>query len=137
MKRMFTLWCECLFAIGNDVTSDAGKNIIENDWKSAGISDAVPEGLRGLDSLDSIDLLVQESENMLFYQSECVGLNILFRDEMKQTMLTMNNEQAKKEKIQVAIFSKKKPEICFNYQAMKMNKKCFNNNIYFLHFFVL
>ena len=83
MKRMFTLWCECLFAIGNDVTSDAGKNIIENDWKSAGITDAVPEGLRGLDSLDSIDLLVQESENMLFYQSECVGLNILFRDEMK------------------------------------------------------
>ena len=83
MKRMFTLWCECLFAIGNDVTSDAGKNIIENDWKSAGISDAVPEGLRGLDLLDSIELLVQESENMLFYQSECVGLNILFRDEMK------------------------------------------------------
>ena len=66
MKRMFTLWCECLFAIGNDVTSDAGKNIIENDWKSAGISDAVPEGLRGLDSLDSIDLLVQESEICYF-----------------------------------------------------------------------
>ena len=83
MKRMFTLWCECLFAIDNGVTSDAGKNIIENDWKSLGISDAVPKGLRGLDSLDSIDLLVQESENMLFYQLECVGLNILLRDEMK------------------------------------------------------
>lgn len=72
-----------LLDVGNHVTSDARKSIIENDWKSAGISDAVPKGLNGLeklDPIDSIDPLVQESKDMLFYQSDCVGLNILFRN---------------------------------------------------------
>lgn len=67
----------------NHMTSDAGKSIIENGWKSVGISDAVPKGLSGLEKINpfnSTDLLMQESEDMLIYQSECVGLNILFRD---------------------------------------------------------
>lgn len=135
MKQKFTLQYKWLLDVFNHMTSDAGKSIIENGWKSVGISDAVPKGLSGLEKINpfnSIDLLMQESEDMLIYQSECVGLNILFRDQMKQTMITMINELVKKDNNKVAIFSKNKPDIFLNYWTIKMNKKWFDINIYFL-----
>ena len=72
LKPLHAKW---LLEVFNHMTSDAGKSVIENGWKSAGISNAVSQGLSNLDTLDpfdSIDPLVQESQDYLFHQSDNV-----------------------------------------------------------------
>ena len=52
----------------NHLTSAAGRDVIANGWKSAGITKALSVGIEGLEYLDLfylIDPLVQQSKEML------------------------------------------------------------------------
>ena len=56
------------------MTSETGKQMIENGWKSAGIIGAITKGLGAgeqVDPFDSIDPSVQQSDG-ISDQSECV-----------------------------------------------------------------
>ena len=53
----------------NRFTSTAGKEIIVNGWKAAGITDAIKNGSSSLDPLDpfnTIDLLKQPADDEIF-----------------------------------------------------------------------
>ena len=52
----------------NHLTSEAGRKVIANGWKVAGIAEAILKdliGLENLDPFDSIDPLVQSSDEII------------------------------------------------------------------------
>ena len=65
LKPLHASW---LMEAYNHVTSSAGREIIANGWKSAGITEAVSKGIEGLEKLDlfhSIDPLFQQPNEFL------------------------------------------------------------------------
>lgn len=61
----------------NHLTSEAGREIIKNGWKSAGISKAVADGLDGMEDLDpfhSLDPLLETSNDSFYQSNERVDL---------------------------------------------------------------
>ena len=60
LKPLHASW---LVKAYNHLTSASGKEIIENGWKSAGISKAVSDGMTGMENIDpfhSIDPLLEQ-----------------------------------------------------------------------------
>ena len=61
----------------NHLTSDAGREIIKNGWKPAGISKAVADCLDGMEDLDpfhSLDPLLEASNDSFYQSNERVDL---------------------------------------------------------------
>ena len=61
----------------NHLTSETGREIIKNGWKSAGISKAVSDGLNGMEDLDpfhSIDPLLESSNESAHQSNESLNV---------------------------------------------------------------